>query len=77
MVKASGSSGSVIKLTDSSGNVLLTHTADQAFSCVILSHASIVSGETYTLTVGSSTTTITMSGTVYSVGGSGSMGGRK
>lgn len=76
MVKASGSSGTVIKLTNSSGNLLLTHTADQAFSCVIISHASIVSGETYTLTVGSSTTTITMSGTVYSAGGSGSMGGR-
>ena len=77
MVQASGSSGTVIKLTNSSGNLLLTHTADQAFSYVIISHASIVSGETYALTVGSSTTTITMSGTVYSAGGSGSMGGRK
>ena len=80
LVKASGSSGTVITLTDSSGNVILTHTADQSFSCVIISHASIVKGGTYTLTVGSSSTSITMSSIVYSAGSTGSssgMGGRK
>lgn len=77
MAKTSGSAGTVIKLTDSGGNVILTHTADQAFSCVIISHASIVKGGTYTLTVGSSSTSITMSSTVYSAGSSGGMGGRK
>lgn len=68
--------GTDISLTDSDGNVLLTHTADRAFSCVIISHASIVKGGTYTLTVGSSTTDITMSGTVYGSGDHGGMGGR-
>ncbi len=63
-----------IKLTDSSGKVVLSHTADQAFSCVILSNASIVSGGTYTLTIGSTSDTITLSGTTYS-NGSGGMGG--
>ena len=75
MVNASGSAGTVIKLTDSNGNVILTHTADQSFSCVIISHASIVKGGTYTLTVGSSVTSITMSDTVYSAGSTGGLGG--
>ena len=67
------SAGTKITLKDSDGNIVLNHTADQDFSCVILSHASIKKGETYTLTIGSSTATITMSSTVY---GSGSgMGG--
>lgn len=67
------SAGTKITLKDSDGNVILSHTADQDFSCVILSHASIKEGESYTLTIGSSTSTVTMTDTVY---GSGSgMGG--
>lgn len=73
MVRASGGEGTAIKLTDSSGNEIVTHTADQTFSCVIISHADIVKGETYTLTVGESSGTITMDSTVY--GGTGGMGG--
>ncbi len=78
MVNLSGSSGTVIKLTDSSGNTVLTHTANRAFSCVILSHSGIVAGKSYTLTAGSSSTSITMNNTVYSAsGGSGNRpGGR-
>ncbi len=73
MVQAGGQAGTQIILTDESGKTILTHTADQAFSCVILSHADIQQGETYTFSVGSSETSITMTGTVY--GGSGGMGG--
>ncbi len=65
------SAGTVVKLTDSEGNVLIEHTADRSFSCVILSHPSLKQGETYTLTAGSSSTTIQMTGTVYSSGGGG------
>ncbi len=70
--------GTVIKLTDSSGKELITYTADRAFSCIILSHSGMVKGKTYTLSVGSSSTTITMSDTVYGSGGGmgGGMGGR-
>ena len=78
MISASGSAGTVITLKDSGGNVLLTHTADQAFSCVIISHSSIVKGGTYILSVGSSDTTISMTDTVYGSGsgmGGGGMGG--
>ncbi len=80
MVKTSGSAGTRIKLTDSSGNELVTYTADQSFSCVIISCSGLTKGNTYTLTVGSSTTSITMHSTVYSSSGSGNsgnMGGRK
>lgn len=61
--------GTTISLTDSDGKELIKHTADQPFSCVIISHASIVKGGTYTLTAGSSSTTITMTDTVYGSGG--------
>ena len=72
---SSQSAGTGIKLTDSSGNVVLSHTADQAFSCVILSNSAIKKGETYTLTIGSTSVSITMSDNVYSNGASGGMGG--
>ncbi len=70
MVNASGSTGTTIRLADASGNILVSYTADQAFSCVIISCPGIVKGGTYTLTVGSSTTSITMGSTVYSSGNS-------
>ncbi len=76
MVKNSGSAGTNIKLTDSKGNVLINHTADRAFSCVILSHPSIVKGGTYTLTVGSKQTSITMSSIIYGSSGGGFGGWR-
>lgn len=70
------SAGTAISLADSAGNTLLSYTAEQSFSCVILSHPSIVQGGTYTLTVGSSAMSITMSSTVYNgSGNSGGMGG--
>lgn len=71
LVKTSGNAGTVIKLTDSNGNVVLSHTPEQAFSCIIISHSGIVKGNTYTLTVGSSSTTITMTSNIYGSTGSG------
>ena len=68
------SAGTTVKLTDSSGNVLIEHKADRDFSCVILSHPSLKQGGTYTLTVGDSENTIQMTSAVYSSGG-GSFGG--
>lgn len=68
-------SGTEIRLTDSSGNAIVSHTADRDFSCVILSHASIAKGETYMLTVGSADFDITMNDTVYSTANPGGMGG--
>lgn len=67
------SSGTAITLTDSNGNTILNHSAENDFSCAILSHSSIKKGETYTLKIGSNTATITMTSTVY--GSSNGMGG--
>ena len=69
----SQSSGAEIKLADSSGNVIVTATPNNDYSCVIISDSAIESGESYTLTAGSYSSTVTMSGTVY--GESGGMGG--
>lgn len=68
------SAGTAVKLTDSSGNVLIEHTAEQSFSCVILSDPSIKQGETYTLTIGDTSTEIEMTSTVYG-GGTAQNGG--
>lgn len=48
------SAGTEIKLTDRDGNTIITHTPELDFAVVILSSPDIVSGETYTITVGSS-----------------------
>lgn len=53
------SAGSSVKLTDSSGNVLISATADKGYSAVIISLSSLKSGDTYTLTAGSFTKAIT------------------
>ena len=60
-----------MQLADASGTVLMSCTAERAFDCLILSHPSIVQGGSYTLTIGSSVTEITMTGTVYSGSGTG------
>ena len=68
--------GSAVALKDADGNVLFSHEAELAFSCVILSIPEIRQGETYTLSAGSYTAQITMTSTVYgSSGGMGGMGG--
>lgn len=44
--------GTEITLTDSQGNVVITHAPELSFGVVILSSPDIVKGETYTITVG-------------------------
>ena len=46
------SAGTEVTLTDSSGNVILDVTPDLSFAVVILSSPELMSGESYTLTVG-------------------------
>ena len=45
--------GTAITLKDTKGNTLITHTPKLSFAIVILSSPDIVSGDTYTITVGS------------------------
>ena len=44
--------GTKIELTDSKGNVVISYTPELSFAVVILSSPDIVKGETYTITVG-------------------------
>lgn len=73
------SAGAEIKLSDTDGNVLVSYTAERDFSCVIISHPSVVSGGKYVMTAGSFSSDITMDGSIYGYGsgGFGGMGGNK
>lgn len=74
MLKVSSQqTGTKITLKDSSGNEIVSYTAERAFSCIIISSSKITKGSTYTLTYGSTSASIKMSSLVYS--GSGSSGG--
>lgn len=75
MLSASGQEGTVITLTDQDGTTLLTRTADQVFSCIIVSHPLMKQGETYTLHVGDTAYTLEMTSTVVGGGGHGFGGG--
>jgi hypothetical protein len=69
--------GTKITLKDSDGNVLASYTAQKTFQSVVVSAAGIKKGETYTMTVGSTTKTIKMTSTIYGTGsqmGGGRMG---
>ena len=66
---------SVISLRDSSGNEMISWTADKEYASVIVSCPEIVQGETYTLAAGSSTQEITMDTLVYGSGMGGQRGG--
>lgn len=73
--------GTVVTLTDSDGNKVVSFEAEGDYSCVILSTEKIKDGKTYTLTAGTYETTITMDGTIHGsgtqiAGGGGNPGGR-
>ncbi len=82
LVSVSGSAGDTITVTDEHGNVVLTYTAQKSFDCLNLSCAELSSDGTYTVTAGSNSVTVTMSGVTYSDvagmmgGGMGDMGGQ-
>ena len=82
MVTTGSQSACTISLSDASGNELVSYTVEKSFGSVVISCPDMESGETYTLTLGSSSTEITLSNTISSVslssgasGGSGGMGG--
>lgn len=65
--------GSVIKLTDSNGNVVCEFTATKSFSSVIISNNKLEKGKTYKLTINNDSYDITLKSLIYSNGGG--MGG--
>ncbi len=48
------SAGTAVTLTDQNGNTLMSYTPELSFQVVIFSSPDLVSGETYTITIGSS-----------------------
>lgn len=71
--------GTEISLQNASGETLLTYTAANSFSAVLVSCPEMETGSTYTLTLGETTQEITLSqvATTYGVsGGMGDMGGQ-
>lgn len=72
LAQVSGTSQTAITLTDQTGKVLLSYTPTKNFSSVVLSCPALEVGETYTLTVGQSASTFTLSSLI--VGSSGGMG---
>lgn len=65
--------GETITITDSQGNVLYTGVTVKSANSVVFSSADLLVGETYTVTIGSTSATVTQSSTV--VGNSNGFGG--
>lgn len=65
--------GETITITDSQGNVLYTGVTVKSANSVVFSSADLVVGETYTVTIGSTSASVTQSSTV--VGNSNGFGG--
>lgn len=78
LVSIASQTEDTLTLTDSSGRIIVSWTPEKAFSSVVISCPEIRQGETYTLTVGSYSTEITMDSLVYGAGGmAGGMGGQR
>ena len=76
---ASLSSGDAIVLKDSGGKVLASYTPAKAYNSVVVSSPDLKKGETYTLSAGSQSESLTLSSVVTSNGSggiSGPIGGR-
>ena len=67
--------GTVIKLTDSEGNVITELESKKTFSSILVSSPEIASDGSYTLTVGDTQTEINMEGNIYGSGMGGFPGG--
>ncbi len=78
MATVKGSAGVTIEVVDSSGNTVTSLKASKTFETVLISSPQLKEGETYTLKVGSETTTVTASkeATISTMGHGGPRGGQ-
>ena len=63
------STGTLISLTDSVGNVLLSERAERDFSCLLIADGYIQAGESYFLSLDGAVTEISMENAIYGSGG--------
>ena len=68
--------GSEIKVTDESGNVILSYEADSSYQSILVSSPDMTTGNSYTITAGDYSETITLEDNIYGSGsGFGGPGG--
>ncbi len=72
-LSANGSAGDIITCSNSEGKELLTHTAIKGYNCIQICSPKLAVGNTYTLTIGSESTTIQLDSSLY--GKAAGMGG--
>jgi hypothetical protein len=66
---SAGAAGSVISVTDTDGNEIISHTAVKSFSHVMVASEEFKIGSTYTLSAGTYSQSLTLQNVVTSVGG--------
>ena len=71
LLSLSGSGGDTVTLSDAAGNVLATYTPEKAYQCVVISAPALQAGNTYTVTAGNTSVSVTPTGTIYNEGGMG------
>lgn len=69
------SGGTEICVYNATGELLASFTPEKSYQCAVISLPSLRVGETYTVTAGAATQSITLSSTIYGSGGMGGMGG--
>lgn len=75
LLTASSVAGGIITLTDADGNVLVEYTPEKNYNCVVVSCPELTEGNTYTLSLGGETQTVTLTSLIYGSSGFGGMGG--
>lgn len=74
LLNVGNQSAGTIRITDQSGNVLARYEAAKSYSCVVISCGELRVGETYTITAGTYSESITLDSLIYS-NGNGAGGG--
>ncbi|MCH5332487.1 MAG: carbohydrate-binding domain-containing protein [Agathobacter sp.] len=74
MLNVGNQSAGTIQITDQSGNVLAGFEPAKSYSTVVISCGDLRVGESYTITAGTYSETITLDSLIYNVGGGGSFG---
>ena len=75
LLTASSVTDGIITLTDADGNVLVEYTPEKNYNCVVVSCPELTEGNTYTLSLGGETQTVTLTSLIYGSSGFGGMGG--
>lgn len=74
LVSFSQSIQGTVTLADADGNEILSYTPTKSYNCVVISCPEITADGVYTVTCGTETTTVEMSGLIYGGGMMGGMG---